>query len=137
MIPVDNGERGSMAVETVLLAPVLLVFILFLVGAAVLVESQGEVNGAARDAARAASVQRDLGRAEAAAGEAARSSLGDGACKSATVSLAGSDWREGGQVQVQVNCTLNLGAVAGFGFPATKEMTATSVSPLEQFRRVE
>lgn len=130
------AERGSMAVETVLLAPVLLIFILFLVGAAVMVESQGEVNGAARDAARAASVQRDLGRAEAAAGDAARASL-SGACKTPQVNLSGTDWREGGQVQVQLTCQLDLGAVAGFGFAATKEMTATSVSPLEQFRRVE
>jgi Flp pilus assembly protein TadG len=124
-----------MAVETVLLAPVLLLFVLFLVGAAALVESQGEVNGAARDAARAASVQRDLGRAESAARQAAAVSLA-GSCGSPGVSLAGTRWTEGGQVQVRVTCTLDLGSVAGFGFPATKEMTASAVAPLERFRRV-
>ncbi|MFI6320560.1 TadE/TadG family type IV pilus assembly protein [Nonomuraea sp. NPDC050556] len=130
-----NRERGSMAVETVLLAPVLLIFILFLVGAAVMVESQGEVNGAARDAARAASVMRDLGAAERAAGEVARSSL-SGACKSPAVNMAGTNWTQGGQVRVQVTCQLDLGAVAGFGFSASKEMTASAVAPLEQFRRI-
>lgn len=128
-------ERGSMAVETVLLAPVLLIFILFLVGAAVMVESQGEVNGAARDAARAASVMRDMGAAERAAGEVARSSL-SGACKSPAVNMAGTNWAQGGQVRVQVTCQLDLGAVAGFGFSASKEMTASAVAPLEQFRRI-
>lgn len=131
-----NRERGSMAVETVLLAPVLLIFILFLVGAAVLVESQGEVNGAARDAARAASVMRDVGAAERAAGDVARAAL-SGACKSPVVNLAGTSWVQGGQVRVQVTCQLDLGAVAGFGFSATKEMTASAVAPLEQFRRIQ
>ncbi|GAA4064081.1 TadE/TadG family type IV pilus assembly protein [Nonomuraea soli] len=132
-----NRERGSMAVETVLLAPVLLLFILFLVGAAVIVEHQGEVNGAARDAARAASVQRDYGGAQRAATDAARASLANGSCKGANVSLAGSNWTEGGEVHVEVSCTLDLGAVAGFGFAATKSMTSTAVAPLEQFRRIE
>ncbi|WP_158088745.1 TadE/TadG family type IV pilus assembly protein [Thermoactinospora rubra] len=132
----EIAERGSMAVETVLLAPVILLFILFLVGAAVIVESQGEVNGAARDAARAASVQRNLGSAERAATDAARASLGN-SCSSPVVSLAGSNWTEGGEVHVRVRCKLDLGAVAGFGFSASKEMTATAVAPLEQFRRVD
>ncbi|MEV0581802.1 TadE/TadG family type IV pilus assembly protein [Nonomuraea sp. NPDC050310] len=133
--PAGDGERGSMAVETVLLAPVLLLFILFLVGAAVIVESQGEVNGAARDAARAASVQREFGAAQRAATAAARASL-SGSCASPVVSLAGSNFTEGGEVRARVTCRLDLGSVAGFGFPATKEMSSTAVAPLEQFRRI-
>jgi Flp pilus assembly protein TadG len=129
-------ERGSMAVEAVLLAPVFLLFLLFIVGAGRIVEAQGEVNGAARDAARAASVERDFGSARAAAGAAARAALAD--CQGGpAVSTAGSDWREGGSVRVQVTCNLNLGSVAGFGFSATKEMAGSAVVPLEQFRRVQ
>jgi Flp pilus assembly protein TadG len=116
----------------VLLAPVFLLFLLFLVGAGRLVEAQGEVNGAARDAARAASVERTLSDAEAAAGEAAKFSL-SGECEP-DVSLAGSDWTEGGQVRAEVTCSLDLGFL---GFGAAKEMAGDSVVPLETYRRVE
>ncbi|MER6943378.1 TadE family protein [Nonomuraea sp. NPDC000554] len=126
-------DRGSMAVETVLLAPVFLLFLMFLAGAGRLVEAQGEVNGAARDAARAASVQRTFD----AAGQAAESSVKEslqGNCTTPQVSLDGSKWQEGGQVQAEVTCELDLGFL---GFGGTKQLRGTSVVPLEQFRRVE
>ncbi|GIH70458.1 TadE/TadG family type IV pilus assembly protein [Sphaerimonospora thailandensis] len=123
-------EAGSMTAETVMLAPVLLLFLLFLVGAGRIVEAQGEVNGAARDAARAASVQRSLSEAESAATEVAQSSL-SGDC-SPQVSLSGTDWKAGGVVKATVTCQLDLGFL---GFSGAKQMTGDSVVPLEQFRR--
>ncbi|GAA4231837.1 Flp pilus assembly protein TadG [Streptosporangium album] len=128
----SGGERGSLTAETVLLAPVFLLFLLFLVGAGRVVEAQGEVNGAARDAARAASVERAMSDAEAAAEAAARESL-SGDCEP-EVSLAGSKWEEGGQVRAEVTCSLNLDFL---GFGAAKDMKGDSVVPLEQYRRVE
>ncbi|SFI10972.1 TadE-like protein [Streptosporangium canum] len=127
-----GGERGSLTAETVLLAPVFLLFMLFLVGAGRVVEAQGEVNGAARDAARAASVERTLSDAEDAADRAAKESL-SGECEP-EVSLAGTDWKEGALVRVEVTCSLDLDFL---GFGAAKEMKGDSVVPLEQFRRVE
>lgn len=126
------GERGSMAVETVLLAPVFLMFLLFLVGAGRVVEAQGEVNGAARDAARAASVQRTFAAAQTAAREAARAALGAG-CEP-RVELDDARWEAGGAVAANVTCALDLGFL---GFPATRELTGTAVVPLERLRRVE
>jgi Flp pilus assembly protein TadG len=125
-----------MAVEAVLLAPVFLVFLLLLVGAGRIVQAQGEVNGAARDAARAASVERTLGAARSAANAAARDALGFCAGGPA-LSMAGSEWREGGSVRVEITCRLDLSAVAGFGFAPVKTMTGSAVVPLERFRRVE
>ncbi|MER6512570.1 TadE family protein [Nonomuraea sp. NPDC001636] len=127
------GERGSMAVETVMLAPVFLLFLMFLVGAGVLVETQGRVNGAARDAARAASVQRSFDDAGAAAESTAKSAL-DGKCGAGTVNLDGSTWEAGGQVQAEVTCELDLGFL---GFGGTKRLTGTAVVPLEQLVRRE
>ncbi|RCG27845.1 pilus assembly protein [Sphaerisporangium album] len=120
-----------MAVEAVMLAPVFLLFLMFLVGAGRVVEAQGEVNGAARDAARAASVQRTMGAASGAAAEAAKAALG-GQCRP-EVSLAGSDWNEGGTVRATVTCELSLDFL---GFGAIKQVEGTSVVPLELFRRV-
>jgi len=126
-------DRGSMAVETVLLAPVFLLFLMFLAGAGRLVEAQGEVNGAARDAARAASVQRTLEAAASAAERIATGALQE-ECAAPAVTVDGSDFREGGHVEAEVTCELDLGFL---GFGATKRMTGTAVVPLEQFRRVE
>lgn len=120
-----------MSVETVMLAPVLLLFLLFLVGAGRVVEAQGEVNGAARDAARAASVQRDEGAAQEAATSAATGALTD--CPP-EVSMAGTQWEQGGVVEVTVSCSLDLDFL---GFGASVTISGDSVVPLEQFRRVE
>ncbi|WP_214408770.1 TadE/TadG family type IV pilus assembly protein [Sphaerisporangium fuscum] len=120
-----------MAVETVFLAPVLLLFLMFLVGAGRVVEAQGEVNGAARDAARAASVQRTFTAARSAAEQAAGSSL-RGQC-APLVSLSHDDWKAGGSVRAAVTCELKLGFL---GFGAVKQVKGTSVVPLEQFRRI-
>ncbi|MFG2077442.1 TadE/TadG family type IV pilus assembly protein [Nonomuraea maritima] len=128
-----HAERGSMAVETVMLAPLILLFLLFLAGAGVLVESQGRVAGAARDAARAASVRRTFAEAEAAA-EAITTGVLRDRCRSAEVSLDGSEFQGGGQVRAEVTCELDLSFL---GFDATKQLTGTAVVPLERFRRVE
>jgi hypothetical protein len=126
-------DRGSMAIETVLLAPVFVLFLMFLAGAGRLVEAQGEVNGAARDAARAASVQRTLDGAASAAEEIVTAAL-DGECSGPAVSLDGSRWEEGGEIRAEVTCELDLDFL---GFGAARTMTGVAVVPLEQFRRVE
>lgn len=127
-----SADTGSMTAETVMLAPLFLLFLMFLVGAGRVVEAQGEVNGAARDAARAASVQRTLSEAESAAKDAAESSL-SGEC-SPQVDTSGTDWKEGGVVRVTVTCELDLDFL---GFGTGKQMSGSSVVPLERFRRVQ
>ncbi|KAA9381678.1 pilus assembly protein [Microbispora cellulosiformans] len=134
---VKKGESGSMTAETVMLAPLFLLFLLFLVAAGRIVEAQGEVNGAARDAARAASVQRTQSEAESAAREAAEAAL-SGEC-SPQVDMSGTEWKMSTDehlavVRATVTCELDL-AILGFG--AGKQMSGTSVVPLEQFRRVQ
>lgn len=130
--PPQVRERGSMAVETVLLAPVFVLFLLFLVGAGRVVEAQGEVNGAARDAARAASVRRTFAEAQAAARQAAEAALGRDCAP--RVELDDARWRPGGAVVATVTCELDLGFL---GFGATREMTGRAVVPIERLRRVE
>jgi hypothetical protein len=126
----ERVERGSMAVEAVLLAPVMLIFLLFVVGAARIVEAKGEIDGGAR----AASVQRDQGSAATAAAEAAQ---GLDCVGGPNVSLTGTDWVQSGRVRVTVGCVVDLSAVSGFGFAPSISMSSTSVVPLEQFRRIQ
>ncbi|RBQ17161.1 pilus assembly protein [Spongiactinospora rosea] len=129
-----------MSAEAVLLAPVLLLFLLFLAGAGRLVEAQGEVNGAARDAARAASVQRDDGAAQSAATEAVTAVL-EGQCSGPQVGLEirrdegeGAGEPQAGEVRAEVTCELDLSFL---GFGAAKTMTGVAVVPLERYRRFE
>jgi len=49
-------QRGSMAAELAVIAPVLLVFLMLLAGLGRLIEARGAVYGAASEAARAASL---------------------------------------------------------------------------------
>jgi hypothetical protein len=119
------GDRGSMTLEFVLLAPVLigLMFLLLLAGR--VVEAHGQVDGAARDAARAASVARSPGEANQAADAAVSSDI-NGWCHNPTVSgfAVGSP-----AVTIQLHCTLNLSFI-GFG---SVNLSGTAVAPLDPF----
>src|SRR5205814_5965858 len=100
-----DGERGSIAVEFVILAPLLIGLMLFLVLAGRVVESHGQVDGAARDAARAASVARSAADAQAAADQAVTDDVGAQLCQPPEVRgyAPGST-----AVVVTLHCTVNL-----------------------------
>src|SRR5215217_2554925 len=69
-------ERGTAALEMVVLAPVLIVVLLFVVGLGRMAHADQQVQAGAADAARAASLERNTGESAAAAQQAARASLG-------------------------------------------------------------
>ena len=73
----DVGDRGLSTVEVVILAPVMILFILVLVAFGQLVDGRGALDGAARDAARAGSIQKDHATAMAEARAAAEADLED------------------------------------------------------------
>src|SRR3954471_5866319 len=85
-------DRGLSAVEVVILAPVLILFILVLVAFGQLVDGRGALDGAARDAARAGSLQGERGAADRAALEAATNDL-RGICQGAVhMTTDGTNW---------------------------------------------
>ena len=121
-----RAEHGSLTVEFVLLAPLLIVLMLFLVLAGRVVEAHGQVDGAARDAARAASLARSLGQADLDARAAVNADIRGGWCQNVTVSgfAAGST-----AVTVSLNCSLDLTYV-GVG---SVTINGFAVAPLDQF----
>lgn len=120
-----DRQRGSMTVEFVLLAPLLLGLMLFLVMAGRVVEAHGEADGAARDAARAASVARSLGAAQLAADQAVRTDV-RGMCGRPVVQ----GYQPGSTaVVVTLRCQLDLSFV---GY-ATLSVSGYAVAPLDQF----
>jgi Flp pilus assembly protein TadG len=120
-----RAERGSLTVEFVLLAPLLIVLMLFLVLAGRVVEAHGQVDGAARDAARAASLARSPQQAVADARAAVDADI-NGWCQD--VNLNG--FTPGSTaVTVSLNCSLDL-TFLGVGHVT---ISGFAVAPLDQF----
>ena len=131
-----RDERGTAAVELVLLAPALVVILLFVVGLARMAHASQQVESVAADAARAASLERNTGSAGSVAQQAARSSLDKAglSCAPMSVNAHVGSYQPGGSVRVTVSCTAQLRDVAMAGFPGTRQFTATSVVPIETYR---
>lgn len=124
-----------MAVEVIVLVPVLFMFVLLIVAGGRLVHRQGEVDSAARDAARAASLSRSAGAAADAANQAVRMSMTLTSC--APVSLAGTDFVAGGQVTVSVTCNVSLSDLGLTGLPGSASVRGESIAPLDVYRRTQ
>lgn len=131
-----RNERGTAAIELVLITPVLLVILLFVVGLGRMAHARQQVESVAADAARAASLERNTALSADAARTAAEASLDAGgvSCTGLQVDVDISDYQPGGQVRVEVSCTAQLGDVALSGLPGSRLFTASSTVPIETFR---
>lgn len=127
-------ESGSMAVEVVLLTPVLLMFIYLIVAGGRYVSVRGEVEATARDAARAASLERSPAAAQGAADRIVNSSL-DSEVSCAGLSFAGTRFVAGGQVSVTLECRVSYDGLGLIGLPGSVAVDGSSVAPLDQYRR--
>jgi len=133
-----SRDDGSTTVELVVLAPVVLALLLFTVGLGRIEDAQGKVDGAARDAARAASMASDATAAATTARQAAAADLtgADLDCRDLTVEVDTTGFTAGGDVAVHVGCTADLADVALSGLPGSKTLTARSVAPIETYRSI-
>jgi Flp pilus assembly protein TadG len=127
----ESGVRGSMTVEFVIVAPVLIVLMLFLVMAGRVVEARGQADGTARDAARAASIALNPGTAQELAQNAITADNGSNGggvtCRLTNGGLQGFA-PDSPAVSVRVQCTVAL------GFPyGTWTLTGYAVAPLDPF----
>lgn len=128
-----HDERGSMAVEVVILAPVLMLFAMLVVAGGRYVGVQGDVEAAARDAARAASFEDTRGEAEQAARSVIGASLDAPGC---SVGFS-SDWRPDGTVSVQVRCPVPYDDLGLLGLPGHVTVEAESHVRLDPYRSLE
>ncbi|HET9733497.1 MAG TPA: TadE family protein [Acidimicrobiales bacterium] len=132
----SGAEEGSAALEVALVTPLLLVALLFVIGLGRLASARGQIEQAARDAARAASIARTPGTAQADAEQAAAADLaGDHlTCGQLNVAVDAASFRPGGTVAVDLGCTVSLADVVAAGFPGTHRLTATAVAPVDRYR---
>jgi len=140
----DHGrrrDRGSISVELVVLAPGLALLLLLVAAGARVVEVQGHIDGAARDAARAASIARTFSLQKQAAQQAAQADLGlTSLCAPHTVGVqvtttppAVAAPGVAGSVTVTVTCEVNMSPFKSLGFGVAKRFTGQAVAPLDPF----
>jgi Flp pilus assembly protein TadG len=125
-------------VELTLLTPLLVALLLFIVVVGRFAEARFEVDDAARDAARAASLGRSPDEARSMAEQAAAATLDAGgvACRAMTVDVDLSDFRPGGNVAADVACVVDLADVGLIRLPGAKTLAASSVAVVDIFREV-
>lgn len=134
-----RDERGSEAVETAILLPVILLLIGFIVVGARLALADVGITGVAGAAARAASISRDAATAAQAAEQTATEQLSDAGlhCTDVTVTTDTSGFSAPvgsvATVAVDVWCTVGL-ADAGPGLPGEKTLHDRAVSPIDTAR---
>jgi len=138
---VDDGDRGSAALEAAIIAPAVLLLLCLAIGAMRVGVAKQSVDAAAHDAARAASIARSQSDAIAAARTAATQSLAHQGitCQNRTpLHLDATQFsRTVGQpavVRVTITCVVNLSDVAVPGTPGSVTLRASYVSPIDQYR---
>jgi len=131
-------DAGSAVVELTLIAPVLVLLLLLVVAAGRLAGSRLEVDGAARQAARAASIERSPAAATRAADRAAASALAERSvrCREMSVTTDISAFRPGGSVTVTVRCTVELSDVALLRLPGDQTITGSFSEVIDVHRGV-
>ncbi|WP_405681210.1 pilus assembly protein [Streptomyces sp. NBC_00868] len=133
-------DRGSEAIATAIVTPLLLMLLCMAIAGGRIVTSGAKVDAAAEDAARAASISRTYGGAQAEAGEAAARSLNDQGirCASSTTSIDTSGLAvpvgEVGTVTVTISCTVPLSDLLLPGVPGSKTMTSSFTSVVDAYR---
>jgi Flp pilus assembly protein TadG len=127
-------QSGSVAVEMVLLAPVLMLLILFGVYASRASESLAQVRHAADQAARSAS-KVSRGRVQSVANDVANRTLNNSgtSCVDFAVSTTVIDQGSNSAVRVKVECTIKTQGLALLGV-SERRVSATSTEVLDRWR---
>jgi Flp pilus assembly protein TadG len=120
----------------VLVTPFLFLLLLFAVAAGRLVQARLDVDGAAQQAARAASLARTPEAASAQATQVAQAALAGQSvsCDAAVITPDTGDFVPGGEVTVQVTCTVRLSDLSLLHIPGTETITAVFTAPVDTYR---
>jgi len=131
-----RDETGGVVAELVLLTPLLILVLLFVVALGRLAGARIDVNGAAAQAARAASIARDPTTAIAMAQQTAAAALGSDnvTCAQLSVSTDTAQFQPGGLVAVTVTCTVSLSDLTGLRLPASESISSRFVEVVDTYR---
>jgi Flp pilus assembly protein TadG len=134
------GDGGWAVAEVVFLMPVALVVLGFIVLCGRMGNVQADITSTARDAARAASLQRNLDSARQAAQATAAASLAANTvtCNQPRTRIDNpATFAPGGSVTVTVTCDVDLSAVAIPGIPASTTIERSSTESIDRYRGIQ
>lgn len=132
-----RGQQGTAAIELVVFAvPLISIMLAYTVVLGRFVMARMDVDGAARNAARAASIQRTAAEATRAARDVVASTLSSAglACRGLHVAVDTAQFRPHGQVVVALSCDVDLSDVNILHLPAFRVVTSRFVSPIDVYR---
>ncbi|MFZ3555835.1 TadE/TadG family type IV pilus assembly protein [Streptomyces sp. BH055] len=131
-----GSDRGSAAVELVLVTPLLVTVLLVVVGLGRLADVRLTVVDAAHQAARAASLARTDAQARTEAQSATQGALGsaESPCSRPSVTLAAAGLTPGASTSATVVCTVSMGDLVLAGFPGSVTVRASADSPIDVYR---
>jgi Flp pilus assembly protein TadG len=127
-----QDERGSMAVEMVILTVPLVVILVFLAALGRFSDGRNQVDEAARDAAREASTYLTPPVATAQGDQVADAEL-SGVCAHPDITIDTSQLHPGGQVTATVRCNVPVGDLLLLKLPGTDTVTATSSAVVDTY----
>jgi Flp pilus assembly protein TadG len=129
-----SEQRGSMAVETVILTPIFVLLLVFVSYASRVVTAQHELNRAADVAARAASQVRSTSMTRKGIETAASSIRGNRShCLNFTTQVSRRTIAEIIHVEVQTSCRVDVFGLSLLGI-RSPELTATSTEVVDVYR---
>jgi Flp pilus assembly protein TadG len=129
-------DRGSVTTEMVIMVPVAIALLCLVALVGRTTTARQVLDGAARDASRAASLQRDSTSAQQTALGSADTAISESGlrCVSVTVELDTSRFEPGGQVTAHVACDISLSDLGLLGLPGSRRVSATATSVLDTYR---
>lgn len=134
-----GGERGSVATEfAIVMAAILLGFVALAIYGGRVVQAENDVQSAAQEAARAATLERDPAAADAAARTVATANLTHSgvSCPTPTVTVDLSRFEPGGQVTVAIVCRTSFADLGSLGVARSRSFHATATEVIDTYRGV-
>ncbi|WP_327071862.1 TadE/TadG family type IV pilus assembly protein [Kitasatospora sp. NBC_01302] len=135
-----DRDRGALSLEAAILFPVLLALLLLVVAVGRSHLADNSVSDAAREAARAASLERDPTAARTAGTQAAQAALQDQGqhCSALQIDVPTTGFATAlgtpASVTVTVRCTVDLSDLTLPGMPGTTTVTGVFTSPIDPYR---
>jgi Flp pilus assembly protein TadG len=133
-----SDERGSLTVELVILAPILLVVVLATLVFGRLSEARQQVIEASRAGAEAAAVLPTVGTAQWVGSiNSAINLIGrTHTCAHVSIAIDTAHFVPGGYVTARVTCVVQLSDIGFPGLPGTTTVTASATAPIDPYRSV-
>lgn len=134
-------DRGALSLEAMILFPVLIMVLLLVVAFGRIQSSGNAVDTAARNAARAASLERDAQAARTAGTDDARAGLRDQglSCTDMSVDITTDGFSASlgtpATTTATVSCTVRLSDIGIPGMPGSKTLTSSFTSSIDSYRQ--